>query len=478
MTNDKKFSSRPQAEVEEPVPTGREVDDRPEQPETSELPSGPGEPEKGLLYKGKVRTAAANKKVIAGIAFVFVIVATLSFMSALTPPEPSKKKQEEQQAKAEKQEANIPATGGTAVVSPVSEQLKDANYGTSTVPAGVPNLGAPQNNILPGAVPAPSTNGAVPAPPPYMPGYSNNPAPTLPSPQEERRMAEAVRIEKMREDAKRSGLKFGNTNGGGKSGTSTGSLPTGGLNPKDLFNALSPAQAAAAGPSGAGGQYPAQDQNRQEDKNAFASKKRDSEIYLTKNLNRPVSPYEIKAGSIIPITLITEMNTDLPGYVTAQVRETVYDSRTGRYTLIPQGTRIVGEYDSKVTYGQSRALIVWTRLIFPNGSSISLEGMPGVDLSGAAGYKDLVNNHLFKIATAALFSTVLNVGAKAASGPSTDANPSLAGDLASGAGQAINQVGQRFVQKSMDIQPTIRIRKGTRVNIFVHKDMILVPYKR
>ena len=221
------------------------------------------------------------------------------------------------------------------------------------------------------------------------------------------------------------------------------------------------------------------DQNMQEEKRAFAKETREHNPYLLAALQQPISKYEIKAGSIIPSLLITGLNSDLPGQITAQVRENVYDTATGRYLLIPQGTRLVGEYDSKVAYGQDRALIIWSRLIMPNGHSISLEGMPGVDMSGYAGLSDRVNNHYVKLLTGVLLGSVLGAGAQVATGGQGTAfnAPSFPQLAVSGTAQNINQAGQQITQRNLNLQPTIEIRPGMKLNVFVTKDMILKPYK-
>jgi type IV secretion system protein VirB10 len=221
------------------------------------------------------------------------------------------------------------------------------------------------------------------------------------------------------------------------------------------------------------------DQNMQEEKRTFAGEVRGENPYLLAALQKPISKYEIKAGTIIPSLLITGLNSDLPGQITAQVRENVYDTATGRYLLIPQGTRLVGEYDSKVAYGQERALIVWSRLIMPNGSSISLEGMPGVDMSGYAGLSDRVNNHYGKLLTGVILGSVIGAGAQVATGgQGTAFNAPSFGQLAvSGAAQHINQVGQQITQRNLNLQPTIEIRPGLKLNVFVTKDIILKPYR-
>jgi type IV secretion system protein TrbI len=220
------------------------------------------------------------------------------------------------------------------------------------------------------------------------------------------------------------------------------------------------------------------DQNRQGEKKSFTKENRDDFPYLKTTLLTPLSKYEVKAGSIIPGVLLTGIYSDLPGQITAQVRENVYDTVSGRYLLIPQGTRLIGEYDSKISYGQERVLVVWTRIIMPNGNSIGLEGMPGVDLSGYAGVSGGVNNHYGKLITGVILGSVIGAGAQVATGGQGAPNvPPSFGQLAvSGAATNINQAGQQITQKNLNLQPTLEISPGQKINVFLTKDMILKPY--
>jgi type IV secretory pathway VirB10-like protein len=190
-------------------------------------------------------------------------------------------------------------------------------------------------------------------------------------------------------------------------------------------------------------------------------------------LETPSSPYILQAGSVIPAALITGIRSDLPGEITAQVTDNVYDSSTGRILLIPQGSRLIGEYDSQIAFGQTRALMVWTRLILPNGRSITLEREPGVDAQGYAGLQDKVDNHWGKLFKAAVLSTVLSVGAEA--GTSNSEN-NLAQALRQGASQSFNQVGEAVVGRSLNVHPTVTIRPGFRVRVLVTRDLVLAPY--
>ncbi|MDA0967491.1 MAG: TrbI/VirB10 family protein [Proteobacteria bacterium] len=213
---------------------------------------------------------------------------------------------------------------------------------------------------------------------------------------------------------------------------------------------------------------PVKAQNGQIDKKNFRRNSRQNDVYSSKLIEHPVSDYQVNAGSIIPASLISGINSDLPGDVIAQVRENVYDTVSGNYLMIPQGTKIVGEYDSNVSYGQNRVLLVWDRLQFPDGSTLLLENMGGSDLAGYGGLKDKVDNHTLKIMTAVLFSSLLNVGVTELDNQSN----TFAIDTAEG----INEAAQEIVKKQLNVQPTIKIRPGYSFNIVVNKNMVLEKY--
>jgi len=222
------------------------------------------------------------------------------------------------------------------------------------------------------------------------------------------------------------------------------------------------------------------DQNMQNEKREFIEKEKKERngFYVKGGLLPVLSRYELKAGNIIPGVMITGINSDLPGRLVGQVRENIYDTVTGRHLLIPQGTRVIGTYDSKVAYAQERVLIVWTRLIFPNGDSIDLEGMDGVDLSGYAGLRDKVNNHYGKLITGVVLSSILSATAKVAAGNYDSGQASFGQLAASGAAQEVANVGAKIADKNLNVQPTIEITPGMKFNVFVNKDLILRPYKR
>ncbi|APH54442.1 Conjugal transfer protein trbI [Granulibacter bethesdensis] len=214
-------------------------------------------------------------------------------------------------------------------------------------------------------------------------------------------------------------------------------------------------------------------QNMQDRKTAFLNASTDKRTISPDRLETAASPYVVQAGTVIPAALITGIRSDLPGQITAQVTEAVYDSPSGKYLLIPQGAKLIGQYDSSVAFGQSRVLLVWTRIIMPDGSSIVLERQPGADTEGYAGFEDEVDNHWGMLFKAAVLSTLLSVGAEA--GMSQDEND-LVQAIRSGASNSISQTGQQIVQRQLNIQPTLTIRPGFPVRVIVTRDLVLTPY--
>jgi type IV secretion system protein VirB10 len=218
-------------------------------------------------------------------------------------------------------------------------------------------------------------------------------------------------------------------------------------------------------------------QNGQDSKLLFVNAAVDRRTTATDRLSRPASPFVVQAGTVIPAALITGIRSDLPGQITAQVTENVYDSPTGRSRLIPQGARLIGIYDSQVAFGQSRVLLVWTRLIMPNGRSIVLERQQGADAGGYSGLEDEVDNHWAELFKAALLSTVLGIGAELGSGADTGNNTAILQALRLGAANSLNQTGQQLVRRNLNIQPTLTIRPGFPVRVMVNRDLVLEPYR-
>ena len=226
-----------------------------------------------------------------------------------------------------------------------------------------------------------------------------------------------------------------------------------------------------APPSGfdlSGGQS---DPNGQIDKQAFLSRDAD-DIYNSHGLVSPRSPYQVMAGNIIPASLVTGLNSDLPGQVIGQVTENVYDTVTGQHLLIPQGSRLMGRYDSVIAFGQSRALVVWTRLILPNGDSIQLDNLPGLDSQGFAGLKDKVDKHTWQFIKGAALSSLLSIGSELAS----DDGDRLTRALQNAGQDTANIAGQRIIDRNLNVQPTLKVRQGWRFNVIVSRDLILKPY--
>ncbi len=218
-------------------------------------------------------------------------------------------------------------------------------------------------------------------------------------------------------------------------------------------------------------------QNGQDRKLAFVNASVDTRTTSPDRVAAPASSYIVQAGNIIPAALITGIRSDLPGQITAQVTENVFDSPTGRFLLIPQGTRLIGIYDSQVAFGQSRVLLVWTRLIMPNGRSIVLERLPGADTAGYAGLEDGVDNHWGALFKAALLSTLLGVGSELGATTGTGTNGDVITALRRGSSDSLNQTGQKVVQQNLNIQPTLTVRPGFPVRVIVNRDLVLEPYK-
>lgn len=241
------------------------------------------------------------------------------------------------------------------------------------------------------------------------------------------------------------------------------------------------AQAAAPAIGGAGGPEPDaasaraaldpdRDPNAQQRKKDLVGRANRDDDINPHSLAQPVSPRTLHAGSIIAASLITGLNSDLPGLVTAQVTENVYDSVTGRILLIPQGARLMGSYDSVVAFGQSRALLVWQRIIFPDGSSIRIDNVPATDTEGYAGLSDRIDRHTWQLLKGVALSTLLGVGTELSFG-STESD--LVRAIRESAQQSGARAGDQLVTRNLNIQPTLRVRPGWPLRIVVHKDILI-----
>ena len=235
-----------------------------------------------------------------------------------------------------------------------------------------------------------------------------------------------------------------------------------------------PSLPALPGIAAADAAAPQPDQAPQSDqaaKRAFMEQGASLRTVSAERLIAPASPNIVQAGSIIPAALITGIRSDLPGQITAQVTANVYDSPTGRILLIPQGARLIGEYDSEIAAGQNRVLLAWDRLILPDGRSIVLERQPGTDPAGFAGLQDGVNQHWGNLLRAAAISTLLGVGAELGA----DSEDDLTRALRRGSQDTINQTGQQIVRRQLNVQPTITIRPGHPLRVVITRDLVLEP---
>ncbi|MBK8198994.1 MAG: TrbI/VirB10 family protein [Acidobacteria bacterium] len=214
------------------------------------------------------------------------------------------------------------------------------------------------------------------------------------------------------------------------------------------------------------------DPNLQSRKTAFASEQKSNPVYNPDRVQDPLSPYQLMAGSLIPASLITGINSDLPGTVIAQVTESVYDTVRGQHLLIPQGSRLIGRYQSEVSFGQDRTLVVWDRILMPDGSSVTISE-PGTDASGYAGLEDRTDHHWDKVFAAAGLATLLGIGAEL--GPDEDDDIERA--IRRGTTDTVNEAGQRAVDRSLGVQPSIKVRPGWPVRVIVTKDLVLRPFQ-
>jgi type IV secretion system protein VirB10 len=230
--------------------------------------------------------------------------------------------------------------------------------------------------------------------------------------------------------------------------------------------AVAPAADTQGGPVNAAAAPTGQNEKRE-----FLKASTDRTTISPERIAPPVSPNILQAGSIIPAALITGIRSDLPGQITAQVTQNVYDSPTGRILLIPQGARLIGQYDSTVSTGQNRVLLAWDRLILPGGRSILLDRQPGADAAGMAGLQDRTNYHWDNMLKAAMVSTLLGAGAQLV----TNGDDALTQAIRYGTQDTINQTGQKLVQRQIDVPPTLTVRPGYPLNVIVTRDLVLDP---
>ncbi|ABR86524.1 MULTISPECIES: TraB/TrbI/VirB10 family type IV secretion system protein [Gammaproteobacteria] len=319
------------------------------------------------------------------------------------------------------------------------------------LPTSVPELGPP----LPGDLGPAIVNSQQPAVAAYAaPDHDPNDA-----------------LRKEAEAAAASSVFF-RSGGQGQAAATVAQAAPGGANALAAFDAL------AAGPASTAAQPadPTAVQNRQDQKEAFL-KAGSTETRNSGNLALPASPYQVMAGTVVAGALVTGIKSDLPGDVIATVTEPVYDTATGKFLLIPQGSRILGRYNSQVSYGQSRVQVVWNRIILPDTSSLTLDNLAGTDPAGYAGLEDGVDWHWDRIFAGAALTTLLGIGAELAAPENRQDGDHVIIAGRDSLQDSVNQVGQEMTRRNLNIQPTLTERPGLPVRIIVNRDLVLRPYQ-
>lgn len=323
---------------------------------------------------------------------------------------------------------------------PTADELTRLPRDYSDIPREVPALGPP----LPGDLGKPilrNQERGQPITPPAI-----QPMQTL-DPEEQRRLAEI--------EAARTSQLFAQSTSAGQPAQSSGlaAQPT-------PFPDLA-------------GMQPTAERTATDRRQAFLDAPVDRRVVSGDRIAPPASPFLLQAGAVIPAALMTGIRSDLPGQVTAQVTQPVYDSPTGGILIIPQGARLIGTYDADIRAGQSRILLVWTRLILPGGRSIILERLPGTDRQGYAGVEDEVDDHWGRVIRAAGLATVIGVGLEVG----RDGDDAIADAIRDSAQQTVGRAGEQIVQRQLDVPPTLTIRPGTPVNVMVTRDLVLEPLR-
>ncbi len=288
--------------------------------------------------------------------------------------------------------------------------------------------------------------------------------------------AEAERLARLKETGEAAASSLFFSTGGQR--TAAAAVPAQDMGSAPPLTGLAGFDPLAAGPASTAAQSldPTVVQNRQDQKEAFLQTGF-TETRNSGNLQMPVSPYQVMAGTVIAGALVTGIKSDLPGDVIATITEPIYDTATGHHLLIPQGSRILGRYNSQVSYGQTRVQVVWNRVILPDTSSFQLDNLVGTDPAGYAGLEDGVDWHWDRIFAGAVLTTLLGVGAELAA-PENRQD----GDRVIIAGRdsmqdSVNQIGQEMTRRNMNIQPTLTSRPGLPVRIIVNRDLVLRPYQ-
>jgi len=339
-----------------------------------------------------------------------------------------------------------------------SEGLDQLPADYSKLPPAVPQLGAP----LPGDLGGPMLKAEQQAQ-----GYAYQ--------QPGHDPAEADRLARLKEAEEAAASSVFFRSGGVKvaAAASAQAAPAAVLAPNAAFDPM------AAGPASTAAQPadPTAVQNRQDQKEAFLSKAGSTQTRNSGSLQLPASPYQVMAGTVIAAALVTGIKSDLPGDVIATVTEPIYDTATGKFLLIPQGARLMGKYNSQVSYGQSRTQVVWNRVILPDTSSFQLDNLVGADPAGYAGLEDGVDWHWDRILAGAAMTTLLGIGAELAAPENRQDGDRVIIAGRDGLQDTVNQVGQEMTRRNMNIQPTLTSQPGLPVRIIVNRDLVLRPYQ-
>lgn len=400
----------------------------------------------GLRLRGRIRPVTRiNRKVLAAGAVLAGLGLFAALSAGLRPPGPG--------PEAAAGETYMTGAGRT----PDGLSRLPASYDS----ADIPRLGAPLAGDLGGTFVAEERAWGL------EPDWDVPPAEDFrPSPAEEavraRRLAEA----KLADEAAKAGLFFSLTRDAGAASAAPSPGPG-----ADLLALAARAAGAPASP-GSTGPAPEPGPGSAEGSSVFARRGAGAGTLNPHEIADMPSPYQVMAGSLIAAALLTGVHSDLPGTVTAQVTRPVHDSVTGAHLLIPQGARLIGRYQSDISFGQARALVVWDRIVFPDGASLQISE-PASDPSGAAGLAGRTDNHWDRALAAGGLATLLGIGAGLGDG---DDNDTLRA-VRRGFQDSVSQTGERIVERSLGVQPTIRIEPGTPVRVLVTRDLVLRPYR-
>lgn len=359
--------------------------------------------------------------------------------------------------------AALLGSGAVAGIAWLGLKPVHSGAGTAMESQAEPLLRAPQDALGK----APKGYGDIPQLGPPLPGDLGKPIlyhqrslaePRAPIDDPAVRAAQAAEAERQRLAAERKAAR-----------ESAVLVDTAGAGPSPPPAPAAPAPSTSAVPAAAA---PASEPGSQGAKQAFLARPADPSVVDPGRLVPAASANILSAGAVIAASLVTGLNSDLPGLVVAQVTQPVFDSPTGRTLLIPQGARLLGRYDSVVAFGQTRALVIWQRILMPDGSAIAVDNLPATDTQGYAGLADRIDLHSWQLLKGVGLSTLLGVGAQLSLGDESD----LVRALRESAQQSSARAGDRMVQRALDVQPTLTVRPGWPLRVILHKDLILPPW--